>query len=44
MKKIERPKLKLLQETVRALESADFKAIIGGNNPPSNRTDCKKTC
>jgi natural product precursor len=41
MKKIERPKLKLQQETVRTLENTDLKVIIGGNNPPSNRTDCR---
>ena len=42
MKKIERPKLKLAQETVRSLAAEDFKVIVGGQNPVSNRTDCKQ--
>jgi len=42
MKKIERPKLKLVPETVRSLAIQDFKAIVGGQNPVSNRTDCRQ--
>ena len=42
MKKIDRPKLKLMQETVRSLPALDLKGIVAGQNPPSNRTDCRQ--
>jgi hypothetical protein len=44
MKKIERPKLKLACETVRSLAAMDLQVIMGGQNPMSNRTDCKQMC
>jgi len=44
-KKIDRLKLKLVQEVVRTLAHTELPVIQGGNNPPSNRSDCHNgTC